>query len=128
MVTKVSMSLRCHEHYAGYGPGVPDAMMVAGYGMPGQPAGSPYVSGVGMPMWGQRSQGHPSDSLALPTCLMVALPVSRATPFVTVPSGYSRTCDHMLIDVEHAPGLSLPKPVRYVELQGNSSCVLNPAS
>ncbi|ADG66247.1 hypothetical protein Plim_0397 [Planctopirus limnophila DSM 3776] len=100
----------------GYGPGVPDAMMVAGYGLPGQPAGSPYVSGVGMPMWGQPITGTPIG-LAGPPHLPYGGPAGLKSHTIRnrTKMDIPEPVDHMLIDVEHAPGLSLPKPVRYVE-------------
>ncbi len=97
---------------AGQGtPGIPGAMMVAGSGMPGQP-----IAGVNMPAWGMPITGTPIG-LPGPTHLPYGGPASLKSHTIRnrTSQDLPDPVDHMLIDVRHEPGLSLPQPVRYVE-------------
>lgn len=94
---------------------IPGAMMVAGWGYPGQAPTHP-ISGVNMPVWGQPATGTPIG-LPGPTHLPYGGPASLTNHVV-----YNRTKQNlpepvksMRIDVEHKPGLSIPKPVSYVK-------------
>lgn len=95
----------------GYGPGIPGAMMVAGSGMPGAP-----ISGGNMPPWGMPITGTP---IGLPGPPHIPLGGPAGLKSHTVRNrtrmDLPKPVDHMLIDVKHDPGLSLPEPVRYVE-------------
>ncbi|MCA9047631.1 MAG: hypothetical protein KDA89_02820 [Planctomycetaceae bacterium] len=97
------------------GGGVPGAMVAAGYGMPGQPTQP--VAGMGnMPPWGMPITGTP-----------IGLPGPPHLPYGGPAGLKSHTIrnlsknripdpvDHMLIDVQHDPGYSLPEPVRHVQ-------------
>jgi hypothetical protein len=100
---------------AGVGqPGIPNAMMMAGMGMPGQPAGP--VSGVNMPVWGMPHTGTPIG-LPGPTHLPYGGPAGLKSHTVRNRSKQDipDPVDHMLIDVVHEPGVSLPPPVKYIE-------------
>ena len=94
--------------------GVPGSLIVAGAGFPGQSAFP--VSGVGpTPVWGSPTSATP-----------IGLPGPPSLPFGGRASLQSHTIrnntrmnipnqvDHLLIDVKHEPGFSLPKPVRHV--------------
>jgi hypothetical protein len=95
----------------GGGPGIPNAMMVAGSGYPGAP-----ISGVNMPPWGMPITGTPIG-LAGPPHLPLGGPAGLKSHTVRnrTRMDLPAPVDHMLIDVRHEPGLSLPEPVRYVE-------------
>lgn len=95
---------------------MPGPMMMAGSGRPGMPSPSP-VAGMGnIPAW-----GHPMTStpigLAGPPHLPFGRPASlkshtiRNRTKVNLP----KPVEHMLIDVEHQPGISLPPPVNYIQ-------------
>ena len=93
------------------GPGIPGALMVAGSGYPGAP-----VSGGNMPPWGMPITGTP---IGLPGPPHIPLGGPAGLKSHTVRNrtrmDLPKPVDHMLIDVRHEPGLSLPEPVRYVE-------------
>ena len=95
----------------GGGPGIPNAMMVAGSGFPGAP-----ISGGNMPPWGMPITGTPIG-LPGPPHLPLGGPASLKSHTVRNRTRMElpKPVDHMLIDVRHEPGYSLPEPVRYVE-------------
>lgn len=86
---------------------VPNAMMMAGSGAPGMPVGNAW----GMPMTGTPIglPGPPHLPLGGPASLkshtMRNLTQNRLPDPV----------DHMLIDVKHSPGYSLPAPVKHIQ-------------
>jgi hypothetical protein len=97
------------------GGGVPSAMIAAGGGLPGQPQIP--VAGMGsMPPWGMPITGTP-----------IGLPGPPHLPFGGPAGLKSHTVrnlsqnkmpdpvDHMLIDVKHDPGYSVPEPVRHIQ-------------
>ncbi len=106
---------------AGVGSGsqslsVPDPMIAATYGVPGGPAYSP-VSGVG----GVQPWGHPI------TATPIGLPGPPHMPYGRPAGLKSHTMrnltkvdigepvDHLLIDVDHKPGIRMPHPVRHIQ-------------
>lgn len=94
--------------------GVPGAMIAAGGGSPGQPVP---VSGMGpTPVWGMPITATPIG-LPGPPHLPLGQPAGLQSHTVRNLSDNKlpRPVDHMLIDVEHDPGLSLPEPVRHIE-------------
>lgn len=93
--------------------GIPNAMMMAGMGLQGQPAGP--ISGVNMPVWGMPTTGTPIG-LPGPTHLPYGGPAGLKSHTVRnlTKTDIGKPVDHMLIDVEHEPGISLPHPVKYV--------------
>jgi hypothetical protein len=95
----------------GGGPGIPNAMMVAGSGFPGAP-----ISGQNMPPWGMPITGTPIG-LPGPPHIPLGGPASLKSHTVRnrTRMDLPKPVDHMLIDVKHNPGLSVPDPVRYVE-------------
>jgi hypothetical protein len=95
--------------------GVPGPMIVGNSGMPGMPAYNP-VSGVGgIPAWGQPITGTPIG-LPGPPHLPLGGPAGLQSHTMRnlTKVDVGRPVDHMLIDVQHKPGISLPKPVEYV--------------
>lgn len=92
---------------------VPPAMIVAGSGMPGQPAGP--IAGVNMPAWGMPYTGTPIG-LPGPTHLPYGGPATLKSHTVRnlTKQDLPQSSGHVLIDVEHEPGVSLPPPVDYI--------------
>ena len=95
---------------------VPGPVIVGGSGYPGMPAQSP-VAGMGpLPVWGQPYTGTPIGLQGPPH-----IPLGRAAGLkshtmrnlskVNLP----RPTKHLLIDVQHKPGISLPRPVRHIQ-------------
>ena len=95
----------------GGGPGIPNAMMMAGAGYPGMP-----ISGGNMEAWGMPITGTPIG-LAGPPHLPLGGPASLKshTTRNLTKMDLPKPVDHMLVDVKHNPGQSLPDPVRYVQ-------------
>ena len=95
----------------GGGPGIPNAMMVAGGGYPGVPIAGGNVEAWGMPITGTPIglPGPPHLPLGGPAGLKSHTVRNRTRMDLPKP------VDHMLIDVDHQPGLSLPEPVRYIQ-------------
>jgi hypothetical protein len=94
--------------------GVPGAMIAAGGGAPGMPVP---VSGTGpTPAWGMPITGTPIG-LPGPPHLPLGGPAGLQSHTVRnlsknrVPD----PVDHMLIDVQHDPGYSVPEPVRHIQ-------------
>ena len=84
------------------GPGMPATNMVSG--MPGAPSWGMPMTGtpIGLP-------GPPHLPLGGPA----GLKSHTMRNFTKVDIG--KPVDHMLIDVEHRPGIRLPKPVRHIQ-------------
>jgi hypothetical protein len=93
--------------------GVPSAMIVANSGLPGQPAGP--IAGVNMPVWGMPYTGTPIG-LPGPTHLPYGGPATLKSHTVRnlTKQDLPQSSGHVLVDVEHNPGLSMPKPVDYI--------------
>ncbi|MBA3316398.1 MAG: hypothetical protein H0T47_24320 [Planctomycetaceae bacterium] len=95
--------------------GVPSPMIVGDRSLPGRPAMHP-VAGVGpVPSWGDPITGTPIG-LPGPPHLPYGGPAGLQSHTVRnlTKVDLGQPVDHMLIDVKHEPGLSLPKPVKYV--------------
>jgi hypothetical protein len=89
-------------------PGIPGAMIMAGGGMPGQPAMGPTW---GMPITGTPVglPGPPHLPYGGPAGLKSHTMINRTKTDIHKP------VDHMVIGVKHDPGVSLPPPVKSVE-------------
>ncbi len=96
-------------------PPIPGAMMMAGSGYPGQPTVDP-ISGVNMPAWGMPIVGTPIG-LPGPTHLPLGGPaiVKSHTVLNSTKQNIPQSSGHVLINVEHKPGISMPAPVDYVK-------------
>lgn len=96
--------------------GIPNAMIVAGHGMPGQPTMP--IAGVNAPVWGMPHTGTPIG-LPGPTHLPYGGPASLKshTMINRTKQDLPDPVEHMTIGVRHNPGLSLPKPVSHVEYE-----------
>jgi hypothetical protein len=100
----------------GNGFGIPAPMIVAGGGAPGMPPSSP-IAGVGpTPPWGMPITGTPIG-LPGPPHLPYGGPAGLRSHTVRNLSrnNIPKPVDHMLIDVRHNPGYSVPEPVRHIE-------------
>jgi hypothetical protein len=95
----------------GGGPGIPGAIMVPGSGYPGVP-----IAGGNVEAWGMPITGTPIG-LAGPPHLPYGGPAGLKSHTVRnrTRMDLPKPVDHMLIDVQHQPGLSLPEPVRYIQ-------------
>ncbi len=96
--------------------GVPSPMIMAGGGAPGAPGVGP-ISGVGpTPVWGQPITATPIG-LPGPAHLPLGGPASLKSHTIRNLSDnrLPKPVDHMLIDVKHDPGYSLPAPVKHVQ-------------
>ncbi len=94
--------------------GVPGAMIAAGGGYPGQPVP---VSGFGpTPVWGMPMTATPIG-LPGPPHLPLGGPASLQSHTIRNLSDNDmpQPVEHMLIDVEHEPGYSVPEPVRHIQ-------------
>jgi hypothetical protein len=95
--------------------GVPSPMIMGANSLPGRPAMHP-VAGVGpVPSWGDPITGTPIG-LPGPPHLPYGGPAGLQSHTVRnlTHVDVGQPVDHMLIDVKHEPGISLPKPVKYV--------------
>jgi hypothetical protein len=95
---------------------VPGPIIVGGSGYPGMPAPSP-VAGMGnLPGWGQVSTGTPIGLQGPPH-----IPLGRQAGLMSHTMRNLSKYDvapptrHLLIDVQHQPGISLPPPVRHIQ-------------
>ncbi len=94
--------------------GVPGAMIAAGGGYPGQPVP---VSGMGpTPVWGMPMTSTPIG-LPGPPHLPLGGPAGLKSHTIRNLSDNRMPdpVDHMLIDVEHSPGYSVPAPVKHIQ-------------
>ncbi|HIE96171.1 MAG TPA: hypothetical protein EYG03_21855 [Planctomycetes bacterium] len=97
------------------GGGVPSAMIAAGGGFPGQPPMP--VAGMGsMPPWGMPMTSTPIG-LPGPPHLPLGGPAGLKSHTVRNLSQNKmpKPVDHLLIDVKHDPGYSVPEPVRHIQ-------------
>ncbi len=95
--------------------GVPGPMIVGNAGPPGMPAYNP-VSGVGgIPSWGQPITGTPIG-LPGPPHLPLGGPAALQSHTMRnlTKTNIPDPVEHMLIETQHKPGLSLPAPVNYI--------------
>ncbi|HUG90905.1 MAG TPA: hypothetical protein VML55_08735 [Planctomycetaceae bacterium] len=98
--------------------GPPPAMVVGQSGIPGMPAMHP-VAGMGpIPSWGMPRTGTPIG-LPGPTHIPYGKPAGLKSHTMRnlTDVDLGKPVDHMLIDVKHEPGLSLPKPVKHVKYE-----------
>ena len=97
------------------GGGIPSAMIAAGGGMPGQPS-QPVAGMGGMPPWGMPMTGTPIG-LPGPVHLPLGRPAGMKSHTIrnTSPNHMPKPTEHLLIDVEHNPGYSVPEPVRHIQ-------------
>lgn len=94
--------------------GVPGTMIAAGGGYPGQ---SVPVSGMGpTPVWGMPMTSTPIG-LPGPPHLPLGGPAGLQSHTIRNNSDNRMPdpVDHMLIDVEHSPGYSVPAPVKHIQ-------------
>jgi hypothetical protein len=94
--------------------GVPGAMIAAGGGAPGMPVP---VSGMGpTPVWGMPITATPIG-LPGPPHLPLGGPAGLQSHTIRNLSDnrMPEPVDHMLIDVEHSPGYSVPAPVKHIQ-------------
>jgi hypothetical protein len=100
----------------GLGGGVPADMMVGGPSGPGRPPYDPIAGVAGVPMYGYPTTGTPIG-LPGPPHIPYGRPAGLKSHTVRNTTDYKvpGPVDHMLIDVRHEPGLSLPEPVRYIQ-------------
>ena len=95
---------------------VPGPLMMAGSGRPGMPTASP-VAGMGsIPAWGQPMTSTPIG-LPGPPHIPFGRPVSLKSHTIRnrTQVDIGKPVEHMLIDVEHEPGIRLPHPVNYIQ-------------
>lgn len=100
---------------AGGSIGVPGPMMVGGHSLPGRPAMHP-IAGVGpVPSWGDPITGTPIG-LPGPPHLPYGRPAGLQSHTVRnlTKTDIPGPVEHMLIDVKHKPGVSVPDPVKYI--------------
>ena len=98
--------------------GPPPAMVVGQSGIPGMTAMHP-VAGMGpIPSWGMPRTGTPIG-LPGPTHIPYGKPAGLKSHTMRNLSDVDlgKPVDHMLIDVKHEPGISLPKPVKHVQYE-----------
>lgn len=97
---------------------VPNAMMMAQHGPPGQPSMHPIAGVGGMPPWGMPRVGTPIG-LAGPPHLPLGGPASLRTHTIRNLSNNEipDPVKDVLIDVSHSPGASVPDPVRYIRYE-----------
>ena len=89
--------------------------MMAGGGAPGAPAGYP-VAGVNMPAYGMPITGTPIGLPGPPHLPYGGKAGLKSHQVVNnTKMNLPGPVEHMRIDVSHEPGLSLPKPVNYIQ-------------
>lgn len=95
--------------------GVPSSVIAAGGGMPGQ--GVMPIAGMGpTPPWGMPMTGTPIG-LVGPPHLPLGGPAGLQSHTIRNLSknNIPQPTDHLLIDVEHGPGINMPEPVRHIQ-------------
>jgi len=97
-------------------PGVPSDMMMGGPAGPGRPPYDPIVGVNGVPMYGYPTTGTPIG-LPGPPHIPLGRPASLKSHTMRNTTDYNVKAppEHMLIDVRHEPGISLPDPVKYIQ-------------
>jgi hypothetical protein len=95
---------------------VPGDMMVGGPAGPGQPPYDPIAGVNGVPMYGYPYVGTPIG-LPGPPHIPLGRPAGLKSHTMRNTTDYHipPPVDHMLIDVRHEPGLSMPEPVKYMQ-------------
>ncbi|HWL11199.1 MAG TPA: hypothetical protein VNQ76_22515 [Planctomicrobium sp.] len=98
------------------GSGVPGDMMMGGPAGPGRPPYDPIVGMNGVPMYGMPITGTPIG-LPGPPHIPLGRPAGLKSHTMRNTTDYNlpKPVDHVLIDVRHEPGLSLPEPVKYIQ-------------
>ena len=98
------------------GGGVPGDMMMGRSGGPGQPPYDPIVGMSGAQMYGMPRSGTPIG-LVGPPHIPLGRPAGLKSHTIRNTTSYDvgEPVDHMLIDVNHDPGIRLPHPVKYIE-------------
>jgi hypothetical protein len=91
-------------------------MMVGGSGGPGRPGLNPIAGVAGTPTWGMPMTSTPIG-LPGPPHLPLGRPAGLQSHTIRnlSPNNLPDPVDHLLIDVKHDPGYSLPEPVRHIE-------------
>ncbi len=104
------------EEMGGHFAGVPGPMIMGGPGLPGRPPVGPIAGVNGTPTWGMPVTTTPIG-LPGPPHLPFGGPASLKSHIVRnlTKVDLPDPVDHMLLDVKHAPGMSLPKPVKHVQ-------------
>ena len=104
------------EEMAGQFSGVPGPMIMGGPGLPGRPPVGPIAGVDGTPMWGMPVTTTPIG-LPGPPHLPFGGPAGLKSHTVRnlTKTDLPDPVDHMLLDVKHSPGMSLPKPVKHVQ-------------
>ncbi len=102
--------------FSGASGGVPSSVLVQGPSGPVRP-GAPYpVAGVNLPVYGMPYVGTP---IGLPGPPHVPLGRPAGLKSHTMRNltdvDLGQPVDHLLIDVKHDPGLSLPHPVKHIQ-------------
>ncbi|WP_437204819.1 hypothetical protein [Planctomicrobium sp. SH664] len=97
------------------GAGIPGDVVVGGPAGPGMPAYDP-IAGYNAPIYGMPTVGTPIG-LPGPPHIPLGRPAGLKSHTVRNTTDYNipGPVDHMLIDVRHEPGLSLPQPVKYIQ-------------
>jgi hypothetical protein len=96
--------------------GVPSPMIMAGAGAPGAPGMGP-IAGVGpTPVWGMPMTATPIG-LPGPAHLPLGGPASLKSHTVRnlTETHLPKPVDHVVVDVKHEPGYSLPAPVKHIQ-------------
>ncbi len=96
--------------------GVPSDLMVGGPSAPGQPPYNPIAGVGGVPMYGYPSTSTPIG-LPGPAHIPLGRPAGLKSHTMRNTTDYDipKPVDHMLIDVRHEPGISMPQPVKYMQ-------------
>lgn len=102
--------------YLNIGSGVPSDMMVGGPAGPGRPPYDPIAGVNGVPMYGYPSVGTPIG-LPGPPHIPLGRPAGMKSHTMRNLTDYDvpKPTDHLLIDVRHEPGISLPDTVKHIE-------------
>jgi hypothetical protein len=95
---------------------VPAPMIVSSSGLPGLPASHPIAGVGGTPVWGYPITGTPIG-LPGPPHLPFGAPASLKSHTMRnlSPNHMPNPVDHMLVDVKHTPGFSVPPPVKHIQ-------------
>ena len=100
--------------FVGTQGGIPHTQIMGGPSYPGMPAVN-MVSGLNTAPWGMPRSATP---IGLPGPPHIPLGGPAALQSHTIrnntPVNVGKPVEHMLIDVEHEPGISLPHPVNYI--------------
>jgi hypothetical protein len=102
--------------FEGIGQGVPPDIMVGTSAGPGLPPYDPIVGVNGVPQYGYPFVGTPIG-LPGPPHIPYGRPAGLKSHTMRNTTDYhvAPPVDHMLIDVRHEPGISLPPPAKYIQ-------------